>query len=133
MIGNAPIVRYPRRERRRFCEVAPGDVRPPSVANPSRTIHLDGTLGSMAVASTEAAPRALGRIPTAITVGVILLVVAVLVLGYVRVGWDRMEQACTADPPGNPQVSSVAFGWSWSAPGFTCTYGDGQSRSSLWF
>jgi hypothetical protein len=95
--------------------------------------HLDRTLGSMDVASAETAPRVLRRMSTAITVGVILLAVLVLILGYVRVGWDRMEQVCTADPPGNLQASSVAFGWSWSAPGFTCTYDDGQSRSSLWF
>ena len=95
--------------------------------------HLDGTLGSINAASAETAPRVLPRMPTAITVGVILLAALVLVLGYVRVGWDRMEQASTADPPGNLQASSVAFGWSWSAPGFTCTYDDGQSRSSLWF
>jgi hypothetical protein len=87
----------------------------------------------MAVASTEACPRALRRKSTGVTVGMILLAIAVLALGYVRIGWDRMERACTANPPGNPQATSVAFGWSWSEPGFTCTYGDGRSRSSLWF
>jgi hypothetical protein len=87
----------------------------------------------MAGAFTGAARRALRTVSTAVTAGVILLAVLVLVLGYVRFGWDRMEQACTADPAGNLQASSVAFGWSWSAPAFTCTYDDGQSRSSLWF
>lgn len=63
-----------------------------------------------------------------------VLVVAVVLLAlYVRVGWDRMEAACSADPPGAPVRATVEHGWSWTPPGFTCTYDDGTTRRSLWF
>jgi hypothetical protein len=87
----------------------------------------------MGVASSEATPAVPRRLSTAVAIGVIVLTLAFLVVGYVRAGWNRMEEVCTADPPGGQQVSSVAYGWSWSAPGFTCTYDNGRTRSSLWF
>lgn len=65
--------------------------------------------------------------------GVVLVALLVLAVGYVRIGWDRMESACTADRPGEAQTSSVAFKWSWWPPGFTCTYDDGRTETSLWF
>lgn len=65
--------------------------------------------------------------------GFVAAALLVLALAYVRVGWWRMETACTAEPPGGRPVSSVAFGWSWTPPGFICTYGDGRTETSLWF
>lgn len=64
---------------------------------------------------------------------VALTAVVVLPPVYYRVGWDRMEQACGADPPGAPGWRSVAFDWSWAPPGFSCTYDTGVRRTSLWF
>ena len=61
---------------------------------------------------------------------VVLLVVTALV--YFRVGWARMESACGANPPGGPKWSSVEFGWTWSPLGFTCTYDNGRTVTSLW-
>ena len=65
--------------------------------------------------------------------GFVAVVLLVLALVYVRVGWWRMEAACTTESVGGRPVSSVAFGWSWTPPGFTCTYADGSTESSLWF
>ena len=55
-----------------------------------------------------------------------LLVLSVAVAGYVRVGWWRMESACSRD-------DSVSYDWSWQPLGFQCTYGDGTGETSLWF
>ncbi len=61
----------------------------------------------------------------------IALVVATL--AYLRVGWSRMESACTADPPRGALWSSVETGWSWTPLGFECAYDDGKTVTSLWF
>jgi len=61
------------------------------------------------------------------------LVLGVLVLAYVRVGWWRMEAACTSAAPGDAAESSVELGWSWAPAGFRCTYDDGRSTTSSWF
>jgi hypothetical protein len=69
-------------------------------------------------------------------VGVLVCVIAMLALllgAYVRVGWERMETACAANPPGARSWSSVEFGWSWAPTGFQCTYDDGSQRTSYWF
>lgn len=60
------------------------------------------------------------------------LVVAVSV-GYYRIGWTRMEAACSADGPGDPDWRSVEYEWSWGPPGFQCTYDTGSARTALWF
>lgn len=68
---------------------------------------------------------------------VLALVVAAMVagflVGYFGTGWNRMESACTTEPPSAPAVRSVEFGWSWAPLGFQCTYDTGRQRTSLWF
>ena len=66
-------------------------------------------------------------------VGVLVVACAILTLAYVRIGWDQMVTACTADGPTQHPSSSVEFGWSWSPLGFRCTYDDGTADTSLWF
>jgi hypothetical protein len=56
-----------------------------------------------------------------------LLVIASAV--YVWAGWHRMESACQSQPHGD----GVSYSWSWSAPGFTCTWSDGHRTSKLWW
>ncbi|HEU5042614.1 MAG TPA: hypothetical protein VFT75_00595 [Nocardioidaceae bacterium] len=87
----------------------------------------------MASASTEPLPATRRRVRRALPVLVVVVACVVVVLGYVRIGWDRMVTACTSDSPRHHPTSSVEFGWSWSPPGFTCTYGDGTAETSLWF
>lgn len=86
----------------------------------------------MTIAS-QASPPSHHRTRRGVFTGVILVALLVLVVGYVRIGWDRMESACTADRPGEAQTSSVTFEWSWWPPGFTCRYDDGRTETSLWF
>lgn len=81
----------------------------------------------------EASPPTHRRTRRGVLVGVVLVALVLLVTGYVRIGWARMEGACTADRPGEAQRSSVAFGWSWWPPGFNCTYDGGRTETSLWF
>lgn len=70
------------------------------------------------------------RAAAAVGLAVVLLV---LPAAYLRIGWDRMEQACGADPPGAPAWRSVSYDWSWNGPGFRCTYDTDTQRTSLWF
>ncbi|GAA1141434.1 hypothetical protein [Nocardioides aquiterrae] len=65
--------------------------------------------------------------------GFVVVLIALALAAYVRVGWWRMETACSVDPPGGREWNSVAFGWSWEPPGFQRTYDDGSQRTSLWF
>ncbi len=62
-----------------------------------------------------------------------LLVLSVAVAGYVRVGWWRMESACSRDDSASSRHDSVSYDWSWQPLGFQCTYGDGTGETSLWF
>lgn len=79
----------------------------------------------------EGWPRTVRR-PLALFGAVVIVVV--LGTGYLRVGWQRMESACTADGPGDQPYSSVAFSWSWSPVGFQCAYDDGDRvDTSLWW
>ena len=73
------------------------------------------------------------RMRRGVSAGLVLAALLVLVVSYVRIGWDRMETACTADGPGEAEASSVQFTWSWWPPGFTCAYDDGRTETSLWF
>jgi hypothetical protein len=98
----------------------------------ARKGRLPETMRSM-TAAPEVSPSSHHRMRRGIFAGVVLLALLILVVGYVRLGWDRMESACTADRPGSSQTSSVAFEWSWSPPGFTCTYDEGRTETSLWF
>ena len=60
----------------------------------------------------------------------ILLLVATAL--YLRVGWSRMESACSLDQAHGQIHSSVSYGWSWQPLGFQCTYNNGQTSTSLW-
>jgi len=65
-----------------------------------------------------------------------VVVVAALAIGtalYVRVGWSRMETACSSDASGESRVGDVSYDWTWQPVGFTCTYVDGSTETSLWF
>jgi hypothetical protein len=53
-----------------------------------------------------------------VVVGALAVVGLILVLAYVRVGWWRMESACTTDPAGGIDEASVSYGWAWSPAGF---------------
>jgi len=62
---------------------------------------------------------------------VVLLATLLAVAAYLRVGWSRMESECSLnDAEGH---RSVSYDWSWQPLGFTCTYDNGQSETSLWF
>jgi hypothetical protein len=76
----------------------------------------------------------------------VLALLGVAAAAYLRVGWTRMENACTADRPRgagtgstsfkafrNPSQDAVTFGYSLHPLGFQCTYEDGRQRTSLWF
>ncbi len=65
----------------------------------------------------------------------VLALLALAAAVYLRVGWTRMETACTADPPGGTPYpwKRVSLGYSLSPLGFQCTYGNGRQRTSLWF
>jgi hypothetical protein len=64
---------------------------------------------------------------------VMLLVLAVAAFAYYRVGWSRMEDECSTDRSMAGQRGIVTYSWSWTPPGFTCTYSGGYSETSLWF
>jgi hypothetical protein len=64
-------------------------------------------------------------------VAAILLVLVATAL-YLRVGWSRLESACSLDEAQGQIRSSVSYGWSWQPLGFQCTYDNGQTSTSLW-
>ena len=58
-----------------------------------------------------------------------IMVLLSLVAGaYAWAGWHRMESACQPDSHGG-----VSYSWSWSAPGFSCTWDDDRSVTKLWW
>jgi hypothetical protein len=62
----------------------------------------------------------------------LVLVIAIAVPSYFRLGWSRMERHCSAEPPGKPSFTSVGF--SFTSRGFTCEYDDGTwTEASYWF
>ncbi|GAA5156698.1 hypothetical protein GCM10023340_45240 [Nocardioides marinquilinus] len=67
-------------------------------------------------------------------VAVLLVVVLlpVVATAYYRVGWWRMESACSLSDATGSVHDSVSYAWTWSPPGFTCTYDDGSTETSLW-
>jgi hypothetical protein len=69
----------------------------------------------------------------AIVMALTLLVLAASVAIYVRIGWWRMESACSLDDARGPVAKSVSYGWSWQPLGFRCTYDNGTADTSLWF
>jgi hypothetical protein len=76
------------------------------------------------------APSYLGR---ALASALTLMVVAALAALYLRVGWWRMESACSLDDAHGPVAHAVSYGWSWQPLGFQCRYDNGTSDTSLWF
>jgi len=68
-----------------------------------------------------------------VVVLVTLLVLSVAAAGYFRIGWYGMESECSLSDANAQVHESVAFSWSWNPVGFTCTYDDGTSETSLWF
>ena len=50
-----------------------------------------------------------------------LLVLAASVAIYVRIGWWRMESACSLDDARGTIHNSVSYGWSCHPLGFRCT------------
>ena len=92
-----------------------------------------GDDGVVTTASAELLRTRRGRAPQRILVVSALLVLLVVTAPvYFRVGWARMESACGANPPGAQNSFSVEFDWTWSPLGFTCTYDDGRTVTSLW-
>lgn len=65
----------------------------------------------------------------------LLIVVLLAVAGaaYFSLGWRRMDSACSRDDVAPATASGVEYGWSWSPPGFQCTYSDGTVKRSLWW
>jgi hypothetical protein len=66
----------------------------------------------------------------------VLLVLALAVPVYLRLGWTRMTDRCDGDlvAAGMSGVKrgSVSYSWDWPK-GFTCRFSDGSKRQSLWF
>ena len=63
---------------------------------------------------------------------VLLLVVALALPAYYRIGWSRMESHCSGEPPGKTAFAEVEL--SFTARGFTCVYDDGAwTEASYWF
>jgi len=63
----------------------------------------------------------------------VLGLMAVAAATYYRVGWSRMQAACSATPNDGQAWRQVEFAWSWRPVGFQCTYDNALSRTSLWF
>ena len=62
----------------------------------------------------------------------VLLVVAVALPAYYRIGWGRMESHCSGEPPGKTAFAEVDFSFTWR--GFTCSYDHGVwTEVSYWF
>lgn len=68
-----------------------------------------------------------------VAAGAVILLLAFLVVAYMRVGWWQMESECSLGDADGAIHSSVTYDWSWEPLGFTCTYDNGQSETSLWF
>ncbi len=62
----------------------------------------------------------------------LLVIVALSGTLYAAVGWHAMESACSLDGAEGPLHMGISYTWSWSPLGFTCTYDDGTSETSLW-
>ncbi|TIC82188.1 hypothetical protein E8D34_17030 [Nocardioides sp. GY 10113] len=79
-----------------------------------------------------------------ITAVLVVTAMVVAVPIYFRAGWDRMTTECgLGDTPLDERhldevpwsatgERSVSYSWQWP-DGFTCTYSNGHTRSSLWF
>jgi hypothetical protein len=83
--------------------------------------------------SVEQARRSRSSIPVRlIAVAAAILLVLVATALYLRVGWSRMESACSLGDSHGQIHDSVSYGWSWQPLGFHCTYDDGETSTSLW-
>lgn len=75
------------------------------------------------------------RVARRILIGCVAAALMVVVLaGYARLGWDRMESECASEASvqAGADGSAVEFSWSWTPPGFTCTWDD-VSVTKLWW
>jgi len=75
-----------------------------------------------------------GRSPArtrAVVTGALVVCLLTSAVLYVAIGWRGMESACLSNDTG--ESDSVAYGWSWQPLGFQCTFGNGSTRTSLWF
>ncbi len=88
-------------------------------------------MGDLDVRAAQASRRSAPA--RSVSVGLVVLVVLASVALYVRIGWWRMESACSPDRAGGTVAASVSYGWSWQPLGFRCTYDDGTTSTSLWF
>ena len=52
---------------------------------------------------------------------------------YLRIGWWKMESACSLNNARGQIHNSVSYDWSWQPLGFQCTYDNGKTEASLWF
>ncbi|MFW2512486.1 hypothetical protein ACNI3K_01775 [Demequina sp. SO4-13] len=77
-----------------------------------------------------------------VRVAVALLIATLAATGalfYGALGWRQMATACSAEEavPARATGSSVQFSWSWTPPGFACTWpgtgGDGVTVTKLWW
>jgi hypothetical protein len=79
--------------------------------------------------ASRSGPHVALRVLAAALVSLALLVAIAL---YVRVGWWRMQSACSLENARGTIHNSVTYGWSWNPIGFQCTYNNGQTQTSLW-
>ena len=78
--------------------------------------------------------RSSGRVRRVVAVAVAVFVVLVMAVLYLRIGWWKMESACSLDNASGQIHSRVSYGWSWHPLGFQCTYDHGKTtETSLWF
>jgi hypothetical protein len=68
-----------------------------------------------------------------VAVTVAVLAVLAMTALYFRVGWWRMESACSLSDARGSIHNSVSYDWSWQPLGFQCTYDNGKTETSLWF
>jgi hypothetical protein len=68
-----------------------------------------------------------------VAVTVAVLAVLAMTALYFRVGWWRMESACSLNDARGQIHDSVSYDWSWQPLGFQCTYDNGKTETSLWF
>jgi hypothetical protein len=73
------------------------------------------------------------RVRLVVAVVVAVFVVLLITVLYLRIGWWKMESACSLNNAGGHIHNSVSYDWSWHPLGFQCTYDNGKTETSLWF
>lgn len=77
--------------------------------------------------------RSRSSAPVRLLKSLMVLVLLAAAAPYFRVGWWRMESACSLDNAQETIATSVSYDWSWHPLGFQCTYDNGKTQTSLWF